>query len=89
MNDARHAGDGPPDGVGFDVEHIDQPDSHKAQRRAQDEQYEHGATPERKHRRVTTEPVPGSDPTPQPEPPRHSENENDERLKADKPPHWG
>jgi hypothetical protein len=33
--------------------------------------------------------VPGSDPTPQNEPARHADNENDERLKADKPPHWG
>lgn len=45
--------------------------------------------PKRKHRRVRTPAVPGSDPNPQPEPPRHAENENDERLKADKPPHWG
>ncbi len=44
---------------------------------------------ERKHRRVRTEAVPGSDPNPAREPDRHSENENDERLKADKPPHWG
>jgi hypothetical protein len=41
-----------------------------------------------KRRRVTTEPVPGSDPNPAPEPPRTSGRENDERLKADKPPHW-
>jgi hypothetical protein len=47
-------------------------------------------TPRRRaHRRVKTTPVPGSDPTPQKEPPRHSENENDERLKRDTPPHWG
>lgn len=43
----------------------------------------------RKHRRVSTEAVPGSDPTPQSEPDRHAEDENDDRLKADKPPHWG
>ncbi|QHO69223.1 hypothetical protein BHD05_05745 [Marisediminicola antarctica] len=43
----------------------------------------------RRRRRVTTQAVPGSDPTPQNEPARHAENENDERLKADKPPHWG
>lgn len=42
-----------------------------------------------KHRRVTTEPPAGSDPTPAPEPPRHASTENDERLKGDKPPHWG
>jgi len=45
--------------------------------------------PRRKHRRVTTEPVPGSDPSPAPEPPRTSGTENDDRLKRDVPPHWG
>jgi hypothetical protein len=43
----------------------------------------------RPHRRVRTEPVPGSDPNPAPEPRRHASTENDDRLKADKPPHWG
>jgi len=43
----------------------------------------------RVRRRVTTAPVPGTDPNPSPEPTRHAENENDDRLKADKPPHWG
>ncbi len=43
----------------------------------------------RRRRRVTTDPVPGSDPHPQPEERRHSVGENDERLKGDKPPHWG
>jgi hypothetical protein len=50
------------------------------------------ATPERRprvRRRVTTAPVPGSDPTPLPEPARHAQGENDEQLKRDKPPHWG
>jgi len=42
-----------------------------------------------KRRRVTTEPPAGSDPNPAPEPPRGTGTENDERLKADKPPHWG
>jgi hypothetical protein len=42
----------------------------------------------RRHRRVRTEPVPGSDPTPMPEPPRHASDENDARLNADKPPHY-
>ena len=47
-------------------------------------------TPKRpKRRRVTTEPPAGSDPNPQPEAPRGSGTENDARLKADKPPHWG
>jgi hypothetical protein len=45
--------------------------------------------PPRKSRRVTTEPPEGSDPLPTGEPPRHRARENDERLKADKPPHWG
>jgi len=40
-------------------------------------------------RRVTTEPVPGSDPNPAPEPRRHSSGENDDQLKRDVPPHWG
>jgi len=43
----------------------------------------------RPHRRVTTQAVPGTDPTPAPEPSRSSGTENDARLKADKPPHWG
>ncbi len=44
----------------------------------------------RKHRRVVRPAVEGSDPTPlnPPMEPR-SERENDERLKGDKPPHWG
>ena len=42
----------------------------------------------RSRRRATTPPPPGSDPTPLPEPPRGSGTENDERLKADKPPHY-
>jgi hypothetical protein len=42
-----------------------------------------------KHARVRTEPVEGSDPFPTPEPPRSTGQENDARLTADKPPHWG
>ncbi|MGN6742071.1 MAG: hypothetical protein ACTHJL_02075 [Amnibacterium sp.] len=48
---------------------------------------------------MRTEPAPGSDPTPAGEAPLAGEDEprawgdrvdgNDERLKADKPPHWG
>ncbi|WP_394769956.1 hypothetical protein [Lacisediminihabitans sp.] len=45
--------------------------------------------PPRKRRRVTTTPVPGADPSPPSEPQRHAEGENDERLRVDKPPHWG
>lgn len=43
----------------------------------------------RRSRRVTTQPVPGSDPSPAPEPPRHDRGENDARLLGDRPPHWG
>ncbi|PZE81709.1 hypothetical protein [Curtobacterium sp. MCBD17_032] len=42
----------------------------------------------RSGRRVTTRPVPGSDPTPAPEPARHAAGENDDRLLRDRPPHW-
>ena len=42
-----------------------------------------------KHVRVTTDAPAGSDPTPAPEPSRGTGTENDARLKADKPPHWG
>jgi hypothetical protein len=39
-------------------------------------------------RRATTEPVPGTDPSPAPEADRHTLTENDARLKAEKPPHY-
>jgi hypothetical protein len=42
----------------------------------------------RKHVRVVTKAPVGSDPHPMKEPPRGSGKENDERLKADKPPHY-
>jgi len=42
----------------------------------------------RRHRRVTTEPPPGSDPEPLEEPDRHAEGENDARLREDVPPHY-
>jgi hypothetical protein len=42
----------------------------------------------KRRRRVTTQPPPGSDPAPQSEPERHELTENDERLKAEKPPHY-
>lgn len=41
-----------------------------------------------KPRRAKTEPPPGSDPTPAPEPKRHDSGENDDRLRGDKPPHY-
>ncbi|MBD8140574.1 hypothetical protein IFT36_08465 [Frigoribacterium sp. CFBP 13605] len=43
----------------------------------------------RSGRRVSTDPVPGSDPTPAPESARQGSSENDQRLRADVPPHWG
>jgi hypothetical protein len=46
-------------------------------------------TPRPRHRkRVKTEPPPGVDPTPSSEPPRHALDENDARLREDKPPHY-
>jgi hypothetical protein len=42
----------------------------------------------RHRRRVTTDPPPGTDPAPAPEPPRHIRGENDERMRIDKPPHY-
>jgi hypothetical protein len=39
-------------------------------------------------RRVTTAAPPGSDPAPSAEPERHRLDENDDRLRADKPPHY-
>ncbi len=44
--------------------------------------------PARRTRRVTTQPVPGSDPAPAPEPARHRDGENDAQLLRDVPPHW-
>ncbi|WP_162940043.1 hypothetical protein [Gryllotalpicola protaetiae] len=49
----------------------------------------------RRHRRVTTQPAPGSDPAPalppraeHPEESSERSDSNDERLKRDVPPHW-
>ncbi|MBX3196492.1 MAG: hypothetical protein KF727_15510 [Microbacteriaceae bacterium] len=42
----------------------------------------------RHRKRVTTEPLAGTDPTPSSEPPRHRLDENDARLREDKPPHY-
>lgn len=39
-------------------------------------------------RRAMTAPPPGSDPAPVSEPTRHRVDENDDRLTADKPPHY-
>jgi len=47
------------------------------------------ATRRPRHRkRITTEPPPGTDPTPSSEPPRHALDENDQRLRDEKPPHY-
>jgi hypothetical protein len=42
----------------------------------------------RHRKRVTTDAPPGTDPTPSSEPPRHAQDENDQRLREDKPPHY-
>jgi hypothetical protein len=42
----------------------------------------------RRRRRVTTPPPAGSDPSPSSEPARHALTENDDRLRAEKPPHY-
>ncbi len=44
--------------------------------------------PARHRKRVTTDAPPGTDPTPSSEPPRHALDENDERLRDEKPPHY-
>lgn len=89
----KHAAEGPPDGSaadaddtvanGIEAENTEHPAS---------EQEAEGTVPGeptgRRHRRVRTDAVPGSDPAPAPEPPRYTPTENDDRLKADKPPHW-
>ncbi|OJX65945.1 MAG: hypothetical protein BGO95_05965 [Micrococcales bacterium 73-13] len=45
------------------------------------------AAPPRR-RRATTPPPAGSDPRPEPEPPRHAPTDNDERMRRDRPPHY-
>lgn len=42
----------------------------------------------RRGRRVRTDPIPGLELHPDPEPRRHGASENDERLRADRPPHY-
>jgi len=42
----------------------------------------------RRRRRVVVPPPEGSEPAPIGEPERHREDDNDERLKAEKPPHY-
>ncbi len=82
MESGRHDAGPPPDELPGDDEGTDTTRSDEA---------EGGVRGERRrsrHRRVRTQPAPGSDPEPQPEPPRHSTHENDDRLRADKPPHW-
>jgi len=43
----------------------------------------------KKRRRVSLPPPEGTDAHPEPEPERFSGDDNTERLKGDKPPHWG
>jgi hypothetical protein len=76
----RHEADAPPDDPTQEQQGTDRARSDEAE----------GAGPgeRRRHRRERTDAAPGSDPAPTPEPPRHSSGENDERLRADKPPHW-
>jgi hypothetical protein len=52
------------------------------------EQPEPKSPRQRQRRRVTTEPPPGTDTEPAREPDRHTLTENDERLRAEKPPHY-
>lgn len=44
--------------------------------------------PGRHRKRVTTDAPPGTDPTPSSESPRHALDENDQRLRDEKPPHY-
>jgi hypothetical protein len=60
-----------------------------AEHRADEQDHRSSEPRPRRSRRATTPPPEGSDPTPEPEPGRHSAAENDEQLKRDKPPHWG
>jgi len=46
------------------------------------------ASTARPRRRVVVPPPEGTEPAPEAEPERHRENDNDERLKAEKPPHY-
>lgn len=77
----RHEADAPPDGPPQEQESA-------AGIRSDEAEGAGSGETRRRRRRVRTDAVPGSDPNPQPEPPRHSAGENDDRLRADKPPHW-
>jgi hypothetical protein len=63
--------------------------SEEAEREVSLEELESTSRRPKKHVRVRTAPATGSDPFPTPEPARSTGSENDARLKADKPPHWG
>lgn len=85
----KHVAEGPPEestpeADGTEAESTEHPASEE-----EAEGFVPGEHSGRRHRRVRTDAVPGSDPTPAPEPRRHAPTENDDRLKADKPPHWG
>ena len=82
MSGAKGSTIGGADGDNAQLQGKEPPTSEEAERSVL------GATKGKRHRRVRTAAVPGSDPAPQPEPPRLDPDENDDRLKADRPPHW-
>ena len=82
MDSGRHEAELPPDSLPEVLESADATRSDEAVGGGR------GERRRSRHRRVRTEAVVGSDPEPQPEPRRLSTHENDERLRADKPPHW-
>ncbi len=82
MERGRHEADLPPDALPQEHESADITRSEEA------EGVGPGERRRKRHRRVRTVAAPGSDPAPLPEPRRHAPDENDDRLKADKPPHW-
>jgi hypothetical protein len=68
----------------------DEPNSSDVADAAETEKAADAETPRpRIRRRVSTEPVPGTDLHPAAEPRRHASGENDDQLKRDVPPHWG
>ena len=65
------------------------PASRKTLVLAPDSENEAPRTGEKKRRRAQVPPPEGTDPHPEGEPDRFSDDDNAERLKGDKPPHWG
>lgn len=87
MTGAEHRDGGADAPTGDTAQVTEQETAARASARPASEQQ--APRPRRPNRRVRTEPVPGTDPNPAPEPRRHASSENDARLRADKPPHWG